>query len=63
MIPKIGAIVVVTVDFFFQIFVVVLVAADGIYPKWSTIVQTIRDPHFQKKKYFTMTQESFQKNV
>lgn len=25
--------------------------ADGIYPKWSTIVQTIRDPRGPKKKY------------
>uniref|UniRef100_A0A3Q7G2Y0 Uncharacterized protein n=1 Tax=Solanum lycopersicum TaxID=4081 RepID=A0A3Q7G2Y0_SOLLC len=28
--------------------------ADGIYPKWSTILQTIRDPHSQKKKYFAI---------
>ena len=32
--------------------------ADGIYPKQSTIVQTIRDPHSQKKKYFAIKQES-----
>ena len=30
--------------------------ADGIYPKWSTIVQTIHDPHGSKKKYFAMKQ-------
>ena len=24
------------------------------YPKWSTIVQIICDPHSQKKKYFVM---------
>ncbi|KAL3334478.1 hypothetical protein AABB24_030952, partial [Solanum stoloniferum] len=37
--------------------------ADGIYPKWSTIVQTIRDPHSQQKKYFAMKQESCRKDV
>ena len=26
--------------------------ADGIYPKWSTIVQTISDPQGPKKKLF-----------
>jgi len=36
---------------------------DGIYPKWSTIVQTIRDPHSQQKKYFAMKQESCRKDV
>uniref|UniRef100_K4CSM7 DDE Tnp4 domain-containing protein n=1 Tax=Solanum lycopersicum TaxID=4081 RepID=K4CSM7_SOLLC len=77
MTPKVVAIVVViaivTDDFFFQVFVVVLVAvkeysmsyylADGIYHKWSTIVQTICDPHSQKKKYLAMKQESCLKNV
>ncbi|XP_021617979.1 uncharacterized protein LOC110619028 [Manihot esculenta] len=28
--------------------------ADDIYPKWSTIVQTIREPQTRKKKYFAM---------
>jgi len=37
--------------------------ADGIYPKWSTITQTICDPHSQKKKYFAMKQESCRKDV
>jgi len=37
--------------------------ADGIYPKWSTIVQTFRDPHSQQKKYFAMKQESCRKDV
>ncbi|KAL3322167.1 hypothetical protein AABB24_039676 [Solanum stoloniferum] len=37
--------------------------ADGIYPKWSTIIQTIRDPHSQQKKYFAMKQESCRKDV
>ncbi|XP_075486376.1 uncharacterized protein LOC142525981 [Primulina tabacum] len=31
--------------------------ADGIYPKWSTIVQSIHDPHGPKKKYFAMKQD------
>ncbi|XP_021598873.2 uncharacterized protein LOC110604891 [Manihot esculenta] len=37
--------------------------ADGIYPKWSTIVQTIREPQTRKKKYFAMKQESCRKDV
>ncbi|XP_075475817.1 uncharacterized protein LOC142512858 [Primulina tabacum] len=37
--------------------------ADGIYPKWSTIVQSIHDPHGPKKKYFEMKQESCRKDV
>ncbi|XP_073271491.1 uncharacterized protein [Primulina huaijiensis] len=37
--------------------------ADGIYPKWATIVQTIRDPLGPKKKYFAMKQESCRKDV
>ena len=31
--------------------------ADGIYPKWSTIVQTIHEPVSSKKKYFATQQE------
>ncbi|XP_073152381.1 uncharacterized protein [Henckelia pumila] len=37
--------------------------ADGIYPKWSTIVQSIHDPRGPKKKYFAMKQESCRKDV
>ncbi|XP_075507570.1 uncharacterized protein LOC142544402 [Primulina tabacum] len=34
-----------------------------IFPKWSTIVQSIHDPHGPKKKYFAMKQESCRKDV
>ncbi|XP_075499908.1 uncharacterized protein LOC142538477 [Primulina tabacum] len=37
--------------------------ADDIYPKWSTIVQSIHDPHGPKKKYFAMKQKSCRKDV
>ena len=37
--------------------------ADGIYPKWSTIVQTISDPQGPKKKLFAARQESCRKDV
>jgi len=37
--------------------------ADNIYPKWSTIVQTIRQPCGRKKQYFAMRQESCIKEV
>ncbi|XP_075101557.1 uncharacterized protein LOC142177015 [Nicotiana tabacum] len=37
--------------------------ADGIYPKWSALVQTIREPRSVKKKYFAMKQESCRKDV
>ncbi|KAL2490984.1 putative harbinger transposase-derived nuclease [Abeliophyllum distichum] len=37
--------------------------ADGIYPKWSTLVQTIHDPRGPRKKYFAMKQESCRKDV
>ena len=30
--------------------------ADNIYPKWSTIVQTIHEPRGPKKRYFSMRQ-------
>ena len=38
-------------------------ANDGIYPKWSTLVQTIRDPRGPKKKLFAMKQEVCRKDV
>ncbi|XP_075521342.1 uncharacterized protein LOC142554565 [Primulina tabacum] len=37
--------------------------ADSIYPKWSTIVQTIYDQRGSKKQYFVMKQESCMKDV
>ncbi|KAL5790551.1 hypothetical protein ACOSQ2_005439 [Xanthoceras sorbifolium] len=37
--------------------------ADGIYPKWSTLVQTIHDPQGPKKRLFTMKQEACRKDV
>ncbi|XP_073153502.1 uncharacterized protein [Henckelia pumila] len=37
--------------------------ANGIYPKWSAIVQRIHDPRGPKKKYFAMKQESCRKDV
>ncbi|CAH9105097.1 unnamed protein product [Cuscuta epithymum] len=37
--------------------------ADGIYPKWSTLVQTIHQPQGRKKKYFAMRQEACRKDV
>ena len=37
--------------------------ADGIYPKWSTIVQTIQEPRSPKNKYFATQQEACRKYV
>ncbi|XP_062026482.1 uncharacterized protein LOC133742819 [Rosa rugosa] len=37
--------------------------ADGIYPKWSTLVQTIHDPQGPKKVLFAKKQESCRKDV
>ncbi|XP_019170546.1 PREDICTED: putative nuclease HARBI1 [Ipomoea nil] len=37
--------------------------ADGIYPKWSTLVQTIHQPLGPKKKLFAMMQEACRKDV
>ena len=37
--------------------------ANSIYPKWSTIVQTIHQPQGRKKKYFAIKQESCRKDV
>ncbi|KAK2648264.1 hypothetical protein Ddye_015753 [Dipteronia dyeriana] len=36
---------------------------DGIYQKWSTLVQTIHDPRCPKKKLFAMKQEVCRKDV
>ncbi|XP_019183666.1 PREDICTED: uncharacterized protein LOC109178499 [Ipomoea nil] len=37
--------------------------ADGIYPKWSTLVQTIHEPRGLKKKLFATMQEACRKDV
>ncbi|XP_074579122.1 uncharacterized protein LOC141835648 [Curcuma longa] len=37
--------------------------ADGIYPKWSTLVQTIHDPRGRKNQLFAMKQEACRKDV
>ncbi|XP_062107258.1 uncharacterized protein LOC133818413 [Humulus lupulus] len=37
--------------------------ADGIYPKWSTIVQTIHEPLGPKKQLFARKQEACRKDV
>ncbi|XP_033140542.1 putative nuclease HARBI1 [Brassica rapa] len=37
--------------------------ADGIYPKWSTIVETIQEPRSPKNKYFATQQEACRKDV
>ena len=37
--------------------------ADGIYPKWSTLVQSIHDLRGPKKKLFVMKQEGCRKDV
>ncbi|XP_020255247.1 uncharacterized protein LOC109832226 [Asparagus officinalis] len=37
--------------------------ADGIYPKWATIVQTIQQPQSKKKNYFAMKHEACRKDV
>ncbi|XP_020243102.1 putative nuclease HARBI1 [Asparagus officinalis] len=37
--------------------------ADGIYPKWSTLVQTISQPQGPKKQYFAAMQEGYRKDV
>jgi len=37
--------------------------ADSIYPKWSTLVQTIHEPRDRKNKYFTMQQKACRKDV
>ncbi|XP_019166679.1 PREDICTED: uncharacterized protein LOC109162433 [Ipomoea nil] len=37
--------------------------AIGIYPKWSTLVQTIHEPRGPKKKLFAMMQEACRKDI
>ncbi|XP_020271864.1 uncharacterized protein LOC109847032 [Asparagus officinalis] len=37
--------------------------ADGIYPKWPTLVQTISNSDDKKKQYFAMMQEACRKDV
>lgn len=37
--------------------------ADGIYPQWATLVQTISSPQGAKRQHFAMMQESARKDV
>ncbi|KAK4485526.1 hypothetical protein RD792_008168 [Penstemon davidsonii] len=37
--------------------------ADGIYPKWATLIQAIRNPIDPKEQFFTQMQESYRKDV
>ncbi|XP_068304282.1 uncharacterized protein, partial [Pyrus communis] len=37
--------------------------ADGIYPKWATLVQAIPNPRNDAKKLFTLHQEAYRKDV
>ncbi|XP_062014430.1 uncharacterized protein LOC133730950 [Rosa rugosa] len=37
--------------------------ANGIYPKWATLVQAIRRPQNEAEAYFTTKQEAFRKDV
>ncbi|XP_061989022.1 uncharacterized protein LOC133707466 [Rosa rugosa] len=37
--------------------------ADGIYPKWATLVQSIRRPQTEEEVYFSKKQESYRKDV
>ncbi|XP_058180032.1 protein ALP1-like [Rhododendron vialii] len=37
--------------------------ADGIYPKWATLVQTISQPQGRKKQHFARMQEACRKDV
>ncbi|XP_020262269.1 uncharacterized protein LOC109838223 [Asparagus officinalis] len=37
--------------------------ADGIYPKWPTLVQTIAQPQGPKKQYFAAMQEGYRKDM
>ena len=37
--------------------------SDSIYPKWSTLVQSISNPQGPKRQYFAMMQEACRKDV
>ncbi|XP_070672024.1 uncharacterized protein [Malus domestica] len=37
--------------------------ADGIYPKWATLVQAIPNPRNDAEELFTLHQEAYQKDV
>lgn len=37
--------------------------ADGIYPQWSTVVQSVSDPRTSKEKYFAKKQEGVRKDI
>ena len=42
---------------------VVYYLVDGIYPKWSMLVQTISQSEDKRKQYFAMMQEACRKDV
>ncbi|XP_004305740.1 PREDICTED: uncharacterized protein LOC101306947 [Fragaria vesca subsp. vesca] len=37
--------------------------ADGIYPKWATLVQSIKHPENEAEEYFSTKQEAYRKDV
>lgn len=37
--------------------------ADGIYPKWPTLIQSIREPRSAKDRHFARLQEAYRKDV
>ena len=37
--------------------------ADGIYPKWATLVQAIPNPRNDAEKLFTLHQEAYWKDI
>ncbi|XP_068336588.1 uncharacterized protein [Pyrus communis] len=37
--------------------------ADGIYPKWATLVQAIANPMDDAQRWFTLHQEAYRKDV
>ncbi|XP_024190477.1 uncharacterized protein LOC112194475 [Rosa chinensis] len=37
--------------------------ADGIYPKWATLVQSIRQPENEQEEYFSIKQKAYRKDV
>ncbi|XP_050378485.1 uncharacterized protein LOC126795763 [Argentina anserina] len=37
--------------------------ADGIYPNWATLVQSIKQPENEQKEYFSTKQDAYRKDV
>ncbi|XP_068344046.1 uncharacterized protein [Pyrus communis] len=37
--------------------------ADGIYPKWATLVQSIANPADDAERWFTLHQEAYRKDI